>query len=76
MRDLKEIPAIVGVTYADNAERSLRQLFEQGAGFFSFMFLRVFAADGGGRGVLRGAGDARRTGTRSRHAARARFSAP
>jgi putative ABC transport system permease protein len=36
---LKEIPAIVGVTFADNAERSLRQLFEQGAGFFSFMFL-------------------------------------
>ncbi len=36
---LKEIPAVVGVTYADNAERSLRQLFEQGAGFFSFMFL-------------------------------------
>ncbi len=39
---LKEIPAIVGVTYADNAERSLRQLFEQGAGFFSFMF-RAFS---------------------------------
>ncbi len=38
-RRLKEIPAVVGVTYADNAERSLRQLFEQGAGFFSFMFL-------------------------------------
>ncbi len=36
---LKDIPAIVGVTFADNAERSLRQLFEQGAGFFSFMFL-------------------------------------
>jgi hypothetical protein len=36
---LKEIPAIVGVTFADNAERSLRQLFEKGAGFFSFMFL-------------------------------------
>lgn len=36
---LKNIPAIVGVTFADNAERSLRQLFEQGAGFFSFMFL-------------------------------------
>lgn len=36
---LKDIPAVVGVTFADNAERSLRQLFEQGAGFFSFMFL-------------------------------------
>ena len=36
---LKQIPAIVGVTFADNSERSLRQLFEQGAGFFSFMFL-------------------------------------
>lgn len=36
---LKDIPAIVGVTFADNAQRSLRQLFEQGAGFFSFMFL-------------------------------------
>ncbi|MBM4214076.1 MAG: FtsX-like permease family protein [Gammaproteobacteria bacterium] len=36
---LKEIPAIVGATFADNAERSLRQLFEQGAGFFAFMFL-------------------------------------
>jgi putative ABC transport system permease protein len=36
---LKEIPAVVGVTFIDNAERSLRQLFEQGAGFFSYMFL-------------------------------------
>lgn len=36
---LKDIPAIVGVTFADNAQRSLRQLFDQGAGFFSFMFL-------------------------------------
>jgi len=36
---LKGIPAIVGVTFADNAERSLRQLFDQGTGFFAFMFL-------------------------------------
>ena len=36
---LKAIPAIVGVTFADNSERSLRQLFDQGAAFFSFMFL-------------------------------------
>ena len=39
---LKEIPAIVGVTYADNAERSLRQMFDQGAGFFAAMF-RAFS---------------------------------
>ena len=38
-RRLQDIPAIVGVTYADNAERSLRNLFDQGAGFFSYMFL-------------------------------------
>jgi putative ABC transport system permease protein len=38
-RRLQDIPAIVGVTYADKAERSLRNLFDEGAGFFSFMFL-------------------------------------
>jgi putative ABC transport system permease protein len=38
-RRLQDIPAIVGVTYADNAERSLRNLFDQGAGFFSYIFL-------------------------------------
>jgi len=36
---LKGLPAIVGVTFADNAERSLRGLFEQGSGFFASMFL-------------------------------------
>jgi putative ABC transport system permease protein len=36
---LKEIPAIVGVTFADKAEASLRGLFEQGSGFFAAMFL-------------------------------------
>lgn len=36
---LKGIPAIVGVTFADNAERSLRTMFDQGTGFFAFMFL-------------------------------------
>jgi putative ABC transport system permease protein len=36
---LKGLPAIVGVTFADNAEASLRALFEQGSGFFAFMFL-------------------------------------
>jgi putative ABC transport system permease protein len=36
---LKEIPAIVGVTFADNAEASLRAMFDQGTGFFAFMFL-------------------------------------
>ncbi len=38
-RRLKEIPAIVGVTFADKAEASLRGLFEQGSGFFASMFL-------------------------------------
>ncbi|NBU25279.1 MAG: ABC transporter permease [Gammaproteobacteria bacterium] len=36
---LKGIPAIVGVTFADNAEASLRAMFDQGTGFFAFMFL-------------------------------------
>ena len=36
---LKGIPAIVGVTFADNAEASLRTMFDQGTGFFAFMFL-------------------------------------
>jgi putative ABC transport system permease protein len=36
---LKGIPAIVGVTFADNAEASLRSMFDQGTGFFAFMFL-------------------------------------
>lgn len=40
---VKELPAIAGVTYADNAEASLRKLFSQGVGFFSTMFI-LFAS--------------------------------
>jgi putative ABC transport system permease protein len=36
---VKQIPAIAGVTFADNAEASLRKLFSQGSGFFSAMFI-------------------------------------
>jgi len=36
---VKELPAIAGVTFADNAEASLIQLFTQGIGFFSAMFI-------------------------------------
>jgi putative ABC transport system permease protein len=36
---VKELPAIAGVTFADNAEASLIQLFTQGTGFFSAMFI-------------------------------------
>lgn len=40
---LKELPAIAGVTYADHAERTLRELFEQGVGFFATMFVTFSA---------------------------------
>jgi putative ABC transport system permease protein len=39
----KGLPVISGVTYADNAEDSLRRMFDQGTGFFSAMFI-LFAA--------------------------------
>lgn len=37
--EAKQLPAIAGVTFADNAEASLIQLFTQGIGFFSAMFI-------------------------------------
>lgn len=40
---VKQMPAIAGVTFADNAEASLRALFEQGSGFFAAMFM-VFSS--------------------------------
>ena len=36
---LKELPSVVGATYTDNFERSLRTMFREGVGFFSNMFL-------------------------------------
>lgn len=36
---LRRTPAIAGVAFTDKSERSLRELFEQGAGFFNFMFV-------------------------------------
>lgn len=36
---LKQLPAIAGVSFADNAQASLRKLFNEGIGFFSAMFL-------------------------------------
>lgn len=38
----KDFPAVIGVTFADAAEGSLRRLFAEGSGFFSFLFV-VFA---------------------------------
>ena len=36
---IPQLPAIVGATYSDNFENSLRTLFREGVGFFSSMFL-------------------------------------
>jgi len=36
---LKQIPAVVGVTYTDNFQIALQKLFREGVGFFSNMFL-------------------------------------
>lgn len=45
---LKELPAIAGVAFADRTERSLRQLFDQGAGFFASVFLMFSVVMAGG----------------------------
>lgn len=42
-REVKRLPAIAGVTYADNAERALRKLFNEGSGFFAALFV-LFAS--------------------------------
>ena len=38
-REVKRLPAIAGVTYADNAEGTLRRLFNEGSGFFAALFV-------------------------------------
>lgn len=45
---LKELPTIAGVAFAARTERSLRNLFEQGAGFFSSVFLTFSVVMAGG----------------------------
>ena len=45
---LKEIPTIAGIAFADRTERSLRKLFDQGAGFFSSVFLTFSIVMAGG----------------------------
>jgi putative ABC transport system permease protein len=42
-REVKRLPAIAGVTYADNAENTLRKLFNEGSGFFAALFV-LFAS--------------------------------
>lgn len=42
-REVKELPAIAGVTYADNSEATLRRLFSEGSGFFAALFV-LFAS--------------------------------
>jgi putative ABC transport system permease protein len=42
-REVKELPAIAGVTYADNSEATLRKLFSEGSGFFAALFV-LFAS--------------------------------
>ncbi len=42
-REVKQLPAIAGVTYADNAENALRKLFNEGSSFFAALFV-LFAS--------------------------------
>jgi putative ABC transport system permease protein len=38
-RKVKELPMIAGVSFMDNASASMRKLFNQGSGFFAYMFV-------------------------------------
>ncbi|MFO1425442.1 MAG: FtsX-like permease family protein [Steroidobacteraceae bacterium] len=46
--ELKQRPAVAGVTFADTSEAATRALFAQGSGFFAFLFLLFAAAMAGG----------------------------
>jgi putative ABC transport system permease protein len=38
-RKVKELPMIAGVSFLDNASASMRKLFNEGSGFFAYMFV-------------------------------------
>jgi putative ABC transport system permease protein len=42
-RAVKEIPMIAGVSFLDNASNSMRKMFNEGSGFFAYMFV-VFSS--------------------------------
>ena len=38
-RKVKELPMIAGVSFLDNASASMRKMFNEGSGFFAYMFV-------------------------------------
>ncbi|HTE42797.1 MAG TPA: FtsX-like permease family protein, partial [Steroidobacteraceae bacterium] len=42
-RKVKELPMIAGVSFLDNASASMRKMFNEGSGFFAYMFV-VFSS--------------------------------
>jgi putative ABC transport system permease protein len=45
---VKETPMIAGVSFLDNASASMRKMFNEGSGFFSFMFIIFSSLMAGG----------------------------
>src|SRR5262245_1829524 len=38
-REVKELPMVAGVSFLDNASASMRKMFNEGSGFFAYMFV-------------------------------------